>query len=318
MTPLGYLEAAGERAQTILPLTWLTLGISIVVCLIVGIILWVGVSRARSSGGAAETRAVPVDRGRSGLSWIGIGVAISGVPLLVTLVWTMVALAEVSGPPTDVGLTLDITAHQWWWEVKYDAPEPDRTFTTANEIHIPVGERVLVRLHGGDVIHSFWVPKLTGKTDTIPGQTNLSWIQASHPGRYAGQCTEYCGLQHAHMAFEVIAEPQAQFEQWRAHQLAPAPTPATAQQQRGLSLVEYRCGACHQVRGTQAGAVAAPDLTHVMSRRTIASGTLPTGPGTLAEWIEAPQALKPGNLMPNQNLPAEQLTDVLAYMETLR
>lgn len=318
MTPLGYLEAAGERAQAILPLTWLTLGISILVCLIIGILLWMGVSRAGSNGGAAETRAVPIDRGRSGLKWIGLGIALSAVPLLVTLVWTMVALAAVSGPPLHPGLTLDITAHQWWWEVRYDAAEPDRTFATANEIHIPVGERVLVRLHGGDVIHSFWVPKLTGKTDTIPGQTNLSWIEAAQPGRYTGQCTEYCGLQHAHMAFEVVAEPQAQFEQWLAHQLEPAPMPTTAQQQRGMSLVEYRCGACHGIRGTQAGALAAPDLTHVMGRRTLAAGTLPTGPGTLAEWIEAPQALKPGNLMPNQNLPAEQLTDVLAYLETLQ
>jgi len=318
MTPLGYLEAAGERAQAVLPLTWLTLAISIAVCIIIGILLWLGVRRAASNGGAAETRAIPIDRGSSGVRWIGIGIAISAVPLLVTLVWTMVALADVSGPPAHPGLTLDITAHQWWWEVRYDAAEPDHTFATANEIHIPVGERVLVRLHGGDVIHSFWVPKLTGKTDTIPGQTNLSWMQASRAGRYSGQCTEYCGLQHAHMAFEVIAEPPAQYEQWRAHQLAPAPRPATPEQTRGMSLVEYRCGACHQVRGTQAGALAAPDLTHLMSRRTIASGTLPTGPGTLAEWIEAPQALKPGNLMPNQNLPQQQLTDVLAYLETLK
>lgn len=318
MTPLGYLDAAGQRAQAVLPLTWLTLVISILVCVIIGTLLWLGVRRASANGGAAETRAVPVDRGRGGLRWIGIGIAISAVPLLVTLVWTMVALAEVSGPPAHPGLTLDVTAHQWWWEIRYDAGEPDHTFATANEIHIPVGERVLVRLHGGDVIHSFWIPKLTGKTDTIPGQTNLSWIQASQPGRYSGQCTEYCGLQHAHMAVEVVAEPPAQFEQWRAHQLAPAPHPATPEQTRGRSLVEYRCGACHQVRGTRAGAVAAPDLTHVMSRRTIAAGTLPTGPGTLAEWIEAPQALKPGNLMPNQNLAPQQLTDVLAYMETLK
>ncbi len=318
MTPLGYLEAAGERAQVILPLTWLTLIISIIVCIVIGILLWIGVARARSSGGAAETRAVPVDRGRSGLTWIGVGVAISGVPLLATLVWTMVALAEVSGPPAHSTMTLDITAHQWWWEVQYDAAEPDQAFTTANEIHIPAGQRVLVRLHGGDVIHSFWVPKLTGKTDTIPGQTNLSWIEAARPGRYMGQCTEYCGLQHAHMAFEVIADPPKQFAQWRAHQLEPAPQPSTPQQSRGMALVEYRCGLCHQIRGTQAGAVTAPDLTHLMSRRTIASGTLPTGPGTLAEWIEAPQALKPGNLMPDQHLAPDQLTDVLAYLETLQ
>ncbi len=318
MTPLGYLDAAGQRAQIVLPLTWLTLSISILVCVVIACLLWAAVRRSRASGGAAQTRVVPIVHGGNGLKWIGVGVAISCVPLLITLVWTMVALASASGPPSHPALTLDVTAHQWWWEVRYSAAQPDQTFATANEIHIPVGKRVLVRLHGGDVIHSFWVPKLTGKTDTIPGQTNLSWMEADRPGRYSGQCTEYCGPQHAHMAFVVLAESPADFEHWRSHQLESASDPTTPQQTRGLALVEYRCGLCHQVRGTQAGAVAAPDLTHLMSRGTIAAGTLPNGPGTLAEWIEAPQQLKPGNLMPNQELSSEQLTDTLAYLETLK
>jgi len=318
MTPLGYLDAAGQRAQAVLPLTWWTLIVSIVVCVVIGVLLWIPVRRNFVRGGIEQMRAVAPSHGRNGLKWIGVGLAISGVPLLVTLIWTMVALAAVSGPPENSTLTVDVTGHQWWWEVRYDASQPDQTFATANEMHIPVGERVLVRLHGGDVIHSFWVPKLTGKTDTIPGQTNLSWIQAQQPGRYSGQCTEYCGVQHAHMAFEVVAEPKADFDRWRTQQLEPAPAPTTTEQMRGMSVVEYRCGLCHQVRGTTAGAVAAPDLTHVMSRRTIAAGTLPTGPGTLAEWIEAPQAIKPGNLMPAQNLAPQQLADALAYLETLK
>jgi cytochrome c oxidase subunit II len=318
MTPLGYLDAAGERAQAVLPLTWWTLIVSIVVCVVIGVLLWIPVRRNFVRGGIEQMRAVAPSHGRNGLKWIGVGLAISGVPLLVTLIWTMVALAAVSGPPENSTLTVDVTGHQWWWEVRYDASQPDQTFATANEMHIPVGERVLVRLHGGDVIHSFWVPKLTGKTDTIPGQTNLSWIQAQQPGRYSGQCTEYCGVQHAHMAFEVVAEPKADFDRWRTQQLEPAPAPTTTEQMRGMSVVEYRCGLCHQVRGTTAGAVAAPDLTHVMSRRTIAAGTLPTGPGTLAEWIEAPQAIKPGSLMPAQNLAPQQLSDALAYLETLK
>ena len=318
MTPLGYLDAAGQRAQAVLPLTWWTLIVSIVVCVVIGVLLWIPVRRNFVRGGIEQMRAVAPSHGRNGLKWIGVGLAISGVPLLVTLIWTMVALAAVSGPPENSTLTVDVTGHQWWWEVRYDASQPDQTFATANEMHIPVGERVLVRLHGGDVIHSFWVPKLTGKTDTIPGQTNLSWIQAQQPGRYSGQCTEYCGVQHAHMAFEVVAEPKADFDRWRTQQLEPAPAPTTTEQMRGMSVVEYRCGLCHQVRGTTAGAVAAPDLTHVMSRRTIAAGTLPTGPGTLAEWIEAPQAIKPGNLMPAQNLAPQQLSDALAYLETLK
>jgi len=317
-TPLGYLDAAGTRAHSILPLTWTMLIISIVVCVVIGCLLWIAVRRAQASGGSLETRAVPVESGESGTRWIGIGLLISAVPILVTFVWTMVALAATSGPPRDPGLTIDVTAHQWWWEVRYPSPHPAESFVTANEIHIPVGVPVLVRLHGGDVIHSFWVPKLSGKTDAIPGQINLSWLQADVPGRYRGQCSEYCGPQHAHMAFEVVAEPRADFARWRAAELAAAPPPTSESQTRGLSIVEYRCGLCHTVRGTTAGAVSAPDLTHVMSRRLLAAGWLPNNPGNLSGWIESPQQIKPGSLMPDQGLSADQLNDVRAYVETLQ
>jgi cytochrome c oxidase subunit 2 len=247
-----------------------------------------------------------------------VGLLITIVPLMVTLAWTMATLAATSGPPANPGVVLDVTGHQWWWEVQYDAPEADQTFTTANEIHIPVNTRVLVRLHGADVIHSFWVPKLTGKTDTIPGQTNVAWLQARNPGRYLGQCTEYCGWQHAHMALEVVAESPQDFARWRAQQLQPAPAPTSDAQQRGQALVEYRCGLCHQVRGTFAGSQAAPDLTHLKSRRMIAAGVLPNSSGALSGWIEAAQSIKPGCLMPNQNLSAQELGNVVAYLESLK
>ena len=204
--PLAYLTSAGERARAIVPLTWFTLLVSLTVCIVIAILLWMAASRAHGNGGAGETRAIPVESGNNGLLWITTGLWISAVPLAITLVWTMVTLAAVSGPPTNPGLVLDVTGHQWWWEVTYVTQDPSQTFTTANEIHIPVGMRVLVRLHGGDVIHSFWVPQLSGKTDTIPGQTNLAWLQADQPGRYRGQCSEYCGAQHAHMGLEVVAE----------------------------------------------------------------------------------------------------------------
>jgi cytochrome c oxidase subunit 2 len=316
--PLGYLDAAGRRAATILPLTWATIVISILVSVIIAALLWAAVRRARSRGGAAETRLVAVERGGNGLRWIGYGVLISAIPLLITIVWTMVALASVSGPPGNTRLTLDVTPHQWWWEVQYDAPTPDQRVTTANEIHIPVGVPVLVRLHSNDVIHSFWVPKLTGKTDAIPGQVNLSWMQADQPGRYQGQCQEFCGFQHAHMAFEVVAQSPEKFEQWRTQQLQPAPAPKTDAQKRGAQLFEFRCGLCHRVRGTTAGAVIAPDLTHLMSRAMLAAGTLPNSPGNLAGWIQDPQGVKPGSLMPDQYLSSNQLNDVRAYLETLQ
>jgi cytochrome c oxidase subunit II len=317
--PLGYLTAAGERALGILPLTWFVLALSILVCAIITVLWWVGVWRTHAGhGGSEETRAVQVQRGPSGVRWIGIGLLITIVPLLVTLAWTMATLAATSGPPENPGVVLDVTGHQWWWEVQYDAAEPDQTFITANEIHIPVNTRVLVRLHGADVIHSFWVPKLTGKTDTIPGQTNVAWLQARNPGRYLGQCTEYCGWQHAHMALEVVAEPPQEFARWRAQQLRPAPEPTGQAQQRGEALVEYRCGLCHQVRGTLAASRAAPDLTHLKSRRMIAAGLLPNSPATLGGWIEGAQGIKPGCLMPNQNLSADELGNVVAYLESLQ
>jgi cytochrome c oxidase subunit 2 len=315
--PLAFLDAAGTRADTILPLTWFTVIVSVLVCLVIALLLWMGVKR-RQTTGVADIRGVPVQRGGDGLRWISVGLLISAVPLLITLVWTMVALAKVAGPPQDPALTLDVTGHQWWWEVRYNSALPAEVFTTANEIHIPTGVPVLVRLHGGDVIHSFWVPKLTGKTDTIPGQTNLSWMQARLPGRYRGACSEFCGSQHANMAFEVVAEPPEDYERWRAAQLQAAADPTSQPQIRGLALVEYRCGLCHQVRGTRAGAVSAPDLTHVMSRQMLASGAIPNTPGNLAAWIQNAQAVKPNSLMPNQYLSGEQLSDVLAYVETLK
>jgi cytochrome c oxidase subunit 2 len=316
--PLGYLDAAGPRSGAIVPLTWFMLLVSVGVCVIIGVLLWQALRRAVSKGGADETRAVPVARGPEAGHWIRNGLLLSALPLLAALVWTMVTLASVSGPPYQPGLTLDVTGHQWWWEVTYAAADPSQQFTTANEIHIPVGSRVLVRLHGADVIHSFWVPKLSGKTDVIPGQTNVSWMEAREPGIFFGQCSEYCGLQHAHMALQVIAEPPEVFQRWRTAQLQDAAPPREVAAQRGLALVEYRCGLCHQVRGTTAGAHSAPDLTHLATRRTLAAGVLPNGPVALARWIENAQGTKPGNLMPNQNLAGDQLTDVIAYLETLR
>jgi len=315
MSPLGYLNSAGARADVILPLTWFTLIVSAVVCIVIAALLWAGIRRRHAT---TDIRSVRLERGGNGLRWISLGVLISAVPLLITLVWTMVALAKVSGPPRNPALTLDVTGHEWWWEVRYNAPRTSEIFTTANEIHIPIGVPVLVRLHGADVIHSFWVPKLSGKTDAIPGQINLSWLQARVPGRYRGACQEFCGSQHANMAFEVVAQSREDYDLWREAQMQAAPDPSTQPQVRGLNLVEYRCGLCHQVRGTRAGAVSAPDLTHLMSRRLLAAGTIPNTPGNLAGWIQNPQALKPNSLMPNQYLSGEQLSDVLAYLETLK
>lgn len=319
-SPLGYLDGFGERAAAVVPLTWATLLISIAVCVILAVLISRGVLRRAGEGGAAATRREPLQAGPSALRWIHLGVSLSLIPLALTLVWTMVVLGRTVGPPAHPGLVLDVTGHQWWWEVNYGAPQGEewQSFRTANEIHVPVGERVLVRLHSSDVIHSFWVPKLTGKTDVIPGQINDSWFEADRPGRYRGQCGEFCGLQHAHMGFEVVAESPADFRRWRAAQLQPAPQPSGNAQTRGRDLVQYRCGSCHAVRGTLAAAYIAPDLTHLMSRRSIAAAALPNRRGTLLGWIQDPQDVKPGSLMPAQALTAPELADLTAYLEILR
>jgi cytochrome c oxidase subunit 2 len=316
--PLSYLSSAGPRAHHIVPLTWYLLLVSVAVCLIIAALLAAALRRARPQDQSMTMHHVPIERGADGLRWISLGLIASAVPLAVAFMWTLLTLAAVAGPPANPALVLDVTGRQWWWQVAYNASNPTDVFETANEIHIPVGVPVLVRLHGADVIHSFWVPQLAGKTDAIPGQITLSWIQADRPGRYLGQCTEFCGYQHAHMQFEVVAEPQADFDHWVAAQRQAAAAPATEAATRGLAFVEYRCGLCHRVRGTAAGAVSAPDLTHFMSRRALAAGTLPNDPENLAGWIQNPQNHKPGSLMPNQQLTAQELADTLAYLETLQ
>ncbi|QDZ06872.1 cytochrome c oxidase subunit II [Sphingomonas panacisoli] len=305
--PLGYLISAGTRAATIVPLTWFLTILSVVVCAVIGALLWFGVGRARGER-------APVERRGDGLGWIRWGLALSALPMAVTLIWTMAALGRVVGPPRDARLTIDVTARQYWWEVRY--ADAAGSFVTANEIHIPTDTKVVVRLHGPDVIHSFWVPQLSGKTDVIPGQINVAWLEASRPGRYRGQCSEYCGLEHAQMAFEVVAERPDQFAAWRAGQQRPIPLPATPDAQRGLVVFKTQCAQCHALRGVGGGS--GPDLTHLMSRAKIAAGTLDNTTGNLAGWILDPQSAKPGSKMPAQPLDGRQLNDLLALLKTLK
>jgi cytochrome c oxidase subunit 2 len=235
------------------------------------------------------------------------------------LIWTLVVLADINGPSTPAKVTLRITGYQWWWKVEYlDRKNPSRSFVTANEIHIPVGEPIGIEFIGGDVIHSFWIPQLAGKTDTIPGQRNLMWLEANRPGIYRGQCTEYCGEQHAHMAMFVIAEPRKKFESWWNDQVKPAPPAATPKIIRGKNEFVYYCGACHKVRGTMAGGNVAPELTHLMSRHTIAAGTLPNNIAGLSAWIANPQAIKPDNHMPVPYLSGPELDDIRSFLITLK
>lgn len=315
--PESYLATSGPAADPITGLMWWLLWVSIAVTVVVTVlVLWGALARGRTFDTAMANVALQ-PRG-SGVRWIWIGLAITGVLLLASIIWTVVALNAVAYPARRPPLTLEVTAKQWWWSVRYLGDDPAQSFTTANEIHIPVGQPVRVRLLSGDVIHSFWVPALAGKTDMIPGRTNLMWLQADKPGRYRGECQEYCGLQHATMAFAVVAEPPAQFERWRQAQLANAPAPAAPDEAEGQALVVGRCGKCHTLRGTPARGTAGPDLTHLMSREAIAAGAAPNTIGALMGWVANPQGVKPGAHMPASYLTGPQLMAVRSYLVTLK
>ncbi len=238
------------------------------------------------------------------------------VPLLFWTFGTLAAIDPRSRPPD---LVVDVVGKQWWWEIRYHGREPGGWFTTANELHVPVGRRVELRLTSTDVIHSFWVPELHGKTDLIPGRENVAWIEASRPGVYGGQCAEYCGLQHTHMGLLVVAQPAEEFEQWAAGQRVSAAEPADSFTQAARdAFVGSACALCHTVRGTPAGGNLGPDLTHVASRRTLAAGLLPNTPGHLGGWISNPQALKPGTRMPRVPMSSDEFERIHHYLQTLR
>jgi len=216
-------------------------------------------------------------------------------------------------------LIIRVRGSQWWWNVEYLDPQLDKTFQTANEIHLPVGRNVHLKLEGDDVIHSFWVPSLAGKQDLIPGRVNELTIRAERAGIYRGQCAEFCGLQHAHMAFLVVAEPQDQFDRWVNAQRQPAATASGPEIESGRdTFLSKPCAACHTIRGTPASGTTGPDLTHVGGRKTIAAGLFETTRGSLAAWIADPQTLKPGNNMPMVPLTSEELRALSAYMASLQ
>lgn len=248
------------------------------------------------------------------------GIVFPVVTLTALLVYGLGVAGSMVRIKAEPALTIEVSGERWWWRIRYldENGEPD--FFTANEIHIPTGQPVEFLLTSPDVIHSFWVPKLGGKLDMIPGRTNTFRLEADRAGVYRGQCAEYCGKQHALMAFDVVALEPAGFEAWRAQQREPAAEPATAFLNQGRDLfLANGCGTCHVVRGTPAEGMLGPDLTHVGGRRMIAAGTFPNNVGTLAGWISSSQHLKPGNLMPSFDaLDGIELRAIAAYMDSLK
>jgi cytochrome c oxidase subunit 2 len=219
----------------------------------------------------------------------------------------------------DATVVVRVKAQQWWWQFNYRGVNQEPAFQTANELHIPVNQDVRLELESLDVIHSLWIPSLAGKLDMIPGRKNIITMRASRPGIYRGQCAEFCGLQHSHMAFVVVAEEEPAYQQWFAVQAAPAQEPTVAEAVVGKAVFMNKpCAACHTIRGTPATGTSGPDLTHVASRHTIGAGLLETTRGSLAAWIADPQTLKPGNNMPLVPLTSDELRQISAYMEELK
>jgi len=247
------------------------------------------------------------------------GIAGSSVLLVVLLFASFFADRALSALPLADAVHIDLVGHQFWWEAHYEPNSPERTFATANELHVPVGRPVLIRLRADDVIHSLWVPSLGGKKDLIPGRESTLALRADRAGTYRGQCAEFCGYQHAKMALVVVAEPPADYERWRAAQRAPAREPATAQERRGLALVEQTsCAMCHAIHGTRARARRAPDLTHVASRGWLGAGAVENTPELRAEWIARAQKFKPGVNMPPLDAAPDDLAAMSAYLGSLR
>ncbi|MFN3352861.1 MAG: c-type cytochrome [Brevundimonas sp.] len=304
------LDPAGPFAAPVTLLSWVLLLMFAVVLAVVLVALWIALFAPDE---------VKRRFGGERLIWAG-GIAFPVVVLTALLVWGLSLTSRLTDAPTGDELRIRVSGEMWWWRVSYLDPQGREIAWDANEVHIPAGRPVVFELTSADVVHSFWVPRLSGKLDMIPGRTNILRLQADAPGAYGGQCAEYCGGPHALMGLVVVAHEPAAFEAQLARLRTPAQSPATAEAAFGAEVfLNSGCGACHVVRGTEANGLAGPDLTHVGSRRTLGAGILPNNRGTLGGWVSNTQDIKPGARMPAyQNLSGEELLAVTAYLEGLK
>jgi cytochrome c oxidase subunit 2 len=317
------LHPAGPQAGKINALWWMFFWLLAIIFLLVMAAMW---RTLRGSRDEKSRERLEREHMASAATEDRLTIAVGGATLLTVLILFVLLVASVTtGKATaDLGkqpdlLTIEVTGNQWWWQFRYQSRDPSQVLTTANEIHIPVGRPIQIQGRSNDVIHSFWVPNLHGKRDLIPSRVTTEYIQADRPGVYRGQCAEFCGLQHAHMSFYVIAEPEEKFKEWMKAELGPAIQPQDPNLLHGQqSFMQYECVYCHQIRGTDAGGQNAPDLTHFGSRLSIAAGTLPNTPGNLSGWIVNPQSLKPGNHMATIAVKAEDLQPLSEYLESLK
>lgn len=300
------------QAHGITVLWWWMLGVGGIVFLGAVVLLTMAWYTRRTPG-------LPLLGEREGVSQgmvVVFGVAIPMVVLIALFGVSDVYLIRQTSPPNprSTPMTVDVIGHQFWWEVRY----PGNAAVTANEIHIPVDTRVNVVATTADVIHSFWVPQLNRKIDMIPGQNNRVLLYSRRTGVFRGQCSQFCGLQHANMAMYVFVQPRSAFNAWLSNMSAPAVTPSSSTARVGQKLfMNAQCASCHQIRGTPAQATVGPDLTHLATRKSLAAVTIPNDPAKLAAWIRDPQRIKPGNRMPDLGLSSGEVDELVAYLEGL-
>jgi cytochrome c oxidase subunit 2 len=303
-------NANSPQAQAIADLFIWNLAIAgLIFTLVTGLVIYIAI-RYRARPDTAEPAQIFGER-RLEIAW-----TVAPALLLLVVAGFTVATMRAADPPVgDQQPDLVVTGLQWWWRVEY----PKSGVVTANEIHIPTGRQLLVRIEASDVVHDFWVPALGPKRDLVPGHPNQIWLAANTPGTYFGACSEYCGAEHAWMLLRVIAQPQAEFDAWQQQQAQAAATPAAGDAARGARLFQQQtCVNCHAIAGTGANARVGPDLTHIASRQTLGAGRIDNTPENLARWLANPQELKPGALMPRFQFSDADLQALVAYMETLK
>jgi cytochrome c oxidase subunit 2 len=310
-SPPHMFDPVSTPAFMIRELAFFTMGIAGAIFVVVGGLIVFAIARFRQRPGQPD-REPPQVYGstRIELAW-------TVVPFLIVVVLFLVTARYIWGierrTPPPGALEITVVGHQWWWEVRY----PKLGVVTANELHVPIASTpTFITLESADVIHSFWVPQLSGKMDVIPGKVNRVWIEPVAAGVYLGQCAEYCGLEHALMLLTVVVHPAEEFDRWAAAQRAPARDDPAEQPGREL-FASLACINCHTIRGTPANGVFGPDLTHLMSRRTIGAGAVSNTPAELRRWVDDPSAIKPGALMPAMKLSRDEVDRLTSYLVTL-
>lgn len=312
------LAPAGEQAASISTLFWLMMAVCGFMYLLVMAGLVIAMVRGRRRRAVAPDPAIsPEDSGPNRTLLVWVALIVMGLTTLI--VGSFLSDRTIAKARAHDALEVRVTGHQWWWRIQYRDPASGRWMETANELHLPLGRTTRVTLGSADVVHSFWVPNVAQKLDMIPGRLNLLDLTPTRPGWFRGQCAEFCGAQHAHMALDVKVESPQAFDAWLAAQARPAAAPADPVAARGMAVVTGgACGMCHVVRGTTATGKAGPDLTHFGARRSVAAGTLSMSRGAVQGWITQPQALKPGSMMPAMPLSPADADAVSRYLLELK